>query len=196
MGAIISDVKRCFGDEDDDEVAQIGMKFEMGKVTYSVVSVSEQYVKCAQLEANKNDEFPQEILLSQHQLNHVKVIEGGIDIIAVGQQFKMSNINYEIASIANDKQYVKCHQVGDKKVEGFPNEIVLSMTQLKHVAFSENNLKIGTKFKMGNVVYSIASMNETYVKCNQLNDASKQDEFPSQVVLTHNQLRFVKPINV
>ena len=53
---------------------QIGMKFQMGTLFYSVMNINEAQIKCTQLDEMMDDTFPTEIVLQNKQLEHVTIL--------------------------------------------------------------------------------------------------------------------------
>ena len=120
--------------------------------------------------------------------------------LEVGSNFIMGrDLYYKIISIGKDDT-VKAQQIGDKENKDFPNEINLEKNQLNFVTLitdDDNSIFVGMKFKMGQELkYSIVSINNDYIKCNQLQDDAnkKNNEFPNEVILEKNQLKFVECI--
>merc|ERR1712130_230404 len=136
----------------DELTIEIGMKFKMGNVFFSVMS-TDKYVKCHQIDDLKQDGFPNEIILEHNQMKYVTTVsdndyKSALDAyIAISDKenkqkqeikaiidlkFKMGDIMYTIEAIGD---YLKCKQCGDEKE--FPQIVYLQKNQLNFVQVIE-----------------------------------------------------------
>merc|ERR1712130_149452 len=81
-----------------------------------------------------------------------------------------------------EEEEAKAKEEEDKKKKAEEEQVEYKM-----------DVSIGTKFKMGNVYFSIVATDK-YLKCDQVQDM-KQSDFPQQVLLEHNQMNFVQIVS-
>merc|ERR1712228_1096075 len=109
----------------DEPTIEIGMKFKMGNVFFSVVS-TDKYIKCNQMDDLKQDGFPNEIILEPNQMKYVQTVtdndyKSALDAYialsdkenkpkqaikaTVDLKFKMGDIEYTVEAIGDDKDF-------------------------------------------------------------------------------------------
>lgn len=134
---------------------EVGMKFQMGSLFYSVESLNGKAVKCTQLADTKDDAFPSEVVLQNKQLEHVIILtdeeyetkknkynakkeevkEEPEPVkeeikVEIGAKFQMGTVYYSVISV---DVYVKCDQIGELKDDAFPDTVYLEKNQLGFV---------------------------------------------------------------